>query len=208
MGDRVVPGSVFRRILDIHNAGEREADLTFLTALYAPPRHAGKGRIRRGTDGHVLSIVEERDLAPEDVSSHDNSIECNCPLYVIRAGTLLRHLRCLTDGNAQRQYYITDIVQAIAGESGEIRTLTVTPDDVEYELLCADVTRPGDLPNLEEVFTRVHQPPADSRIQEAARAILDNRHAGQVASIARQLQELLSTVAMEGLSFAPTVPWR
>lgn len=206
MGDRVVPASIFRKILAIHAGGPREADLTFLTALYAPPRHEGKGRIRRDASGHVLRIVEERDLAPEERTSGNNSIECNCPLYVIRAGTLFRHLRDLTNENAQRQYYLTDVIEAVAGEFGEIRTLTVTPDDEEYELLCADVTRPADLQTLEEAYTRTHQPPADSRIQEAARAITGNRHAGQVASIAAQLQELLATVAAEGVPFRPDRP--
>src|SRR3990172_1329868 len=45
MGDRIVPSSVFRRLWETHLAGASEADLTFLTALYQPPKNRGKGRV-------------------------------------------------------------------------------------------------------------------------------------------------------------------
>jgi hypothetical protein len=203
MGDRVVPSSIFRRLVETHVDGSAEADLTFLTALYEPPRHTGKGRIRRGDAGRVLRIVEERDLAPEETHLGDAGlIECNCPLYVVRAATLLRHLRDLTNDNAQGQYYVTDIVQSISAEGGDIRTLTVSPDDAEYELLCADVTRPADLAHLGDILVR-H---LDGGVQEAVRAITSGRHAGQIASITRQLDELLSTVKTEGVPFQADRP--
>src|SRR5689334_16044512 len=45
MGDRIVPASVLRRLYDTHLAAPQEADVTFLTAVYEPPRNRGKGRI-------------------------------------------------------------------------------------------------------------------------------------------------------------------
>ncbi|MCP5110612.1 MAG: NTP transferase domain-containing protein, partial [bacterium] len=39
MGDRIVPPGIFRTLWETHRAGEREADLTFLTALYQPPKN-------------------------------------------------------------------------------------------------------------------------------------------------------------------------
>ncbi|MCZ2078290.1 MAG: NTP transferase domain-containing protein [Bryobacterales bacterium] len=203
MGDRVVPASIFRRILGVHHEGAREAELTFLTAVHEVPRQAGKGRIRRNDSGRVLNIVEERDLPPGE--SPSGPVECNCPLYVIRAKSLFRHLREVTNGNAQGQYYLTDIVQSISQAGGEIRTLTITPEDEEYEILCADVTRPADLETLETVLTRRASPPGGA-IEKAVRAITADRHPGQIASIARQLQELVSTIAAEDLSFRPDRP--
>ncbi|HWQ53036.1 MAG TPA: NTP transferase domain-containing protein, partial [Bryobacteraceae bacterium] len=47
MGDRIVPSIVFGRLLETHRAGGREADLTFLTAHYEPPKNRGKGRVLR-----------------------------------------------------------------------------------------------------------------------------------------------------------------
>jgi CTP:molybdopterin cytidylyltransferase MocA len=203
MGDRVVPASIFQRILAAHHEGAREADLTFLTAVHERPRQKGKGRIRRDDEGRVLSIVEERDLPSDETPS--GAIECNCPLYVVRANTLFRHLREVTNRNAQGQYYLTDIVQSIAEAGGEIRTLTVSPEDEEYEILCADVTRPADLQTVEAVLTRRATPPAGV-IERAHRAITTDRHVGQIASIARQLQELVTTVAAEDMSFRPDRP--
>jgi hypothetical protein len=168
------------------------------------PRQAGKGRIRRNDAGRVLNIVEERDLPPEEAAR--GPVECNCPLYVVRANTLLRHLREVTNTNAQGQYYLTDIVQSIAETDGEIRTLTVSPEDEEYEILCADVTRPEDLAILEIVLARRSTPTVGGAIEKACRAITANRHPGQIASIARQLQELVSTIAAEDLSFRPDRP--
>jgi bifunctional N-acetylglucosamine-1-phosphate-uridyltransferase/glucosamine-1-phosphate-acetyltransferase GlmU-like protein len=65
MGDRIVPSSIFRRIWEVHRAGAQEADLTFLTALYEPPRDRGKGRILRDRNHRVTRIVEERDISAQ-----------------------------------------------------------------------------------------------------------------------------------------------
>jgi bifunctional UDP-N-acetylglucosamine pyrophosphorylase/glucosamine-1-phosphate N-acetyltransferase len=149
MGDRIVPSVIFRRLLETHGGPEREADLTFLTARYEPPKNRGKGRVVRGEDGRVVRIVEERDIPAErDPLTRQallNLPEGNCPLYVIRALTLLRYLQNLRNENAQGQYYLTDIVQLIARTGGEVRTITTTPADPEYDLLCSDVTQAADL---------------------------------------------------------------
>ena len=77
--------------------------------------------------------------------------EGNCPLYVIRAAALHRHLRALTNANAQEQYYLTDIIESIQAHGGDIRTVTISVADPEYDLLCSDVTRPTDLALLESI---------------------------------------------------------
>jgi hypothetical protein len=156
-----------------------------------------------------MKIVEERDLTPEDAACIDHPsglIECNSPLYILRADTLLRYSQRLTNDNAQGQYYLTDIVGMISAEGGDIRTLTVAPDEPAYELLSADVTRPADLIFLEDVLSRTRPTSPDGGVEAALRAITANRHAGQVASIARQLHELAVTVAAEELSFKPHRP--
>jgi bifunctional N-acetylglucosamine-1-phosphate-uridyltransferase/glucosamine-1-phosphate-acetyltransferase GlmU-like protein len=142
MGDRVVPSAVFRRLLETHCAGEREADLTFLTARYEPPKNHGKGRVLRGEDGRVLRIIEQRDIDAEEPALREALLgltEGNCPLYVIRALTLQRYLQDLTCDNAQGQYYLTDIVGCVSRNGGDIRTVTTTVADPEYDILCSDV---------------------------------------------------------------------
>ena len=212
MGDRIVPSSVFRRIWEAHRAGAQEADLTFLTALYEPPKDRGKGRILRDENHRVTRIIEERDISAqkEDPTGRRllDSVEGNCPLYVIRAATLMRHLRDLANDNAQGQYYLTDIIQSISRENGDIRTMTMTVSDPEYDLLCADVTRPMDLALLEGHLRSTGGSffPEESEVLQAAHVIAANRPPGQIASIARQLGELVSVIEQSKLNFKPDGP--
>src|SRR5690349_6350112 len=212
MGDRVVPASVFHRLWEAHRAGEQEADLTFLTARYEPPRNRGKGRVLRGEDGRVVRILEEKDIAaePDELARQAllNLTEGNCPLYMVRAVTLHSYLQPLTNTNAQGQYYLTDIIEAVSRDGGDIRTLMTTVSDPEYDLLCADVTKPMDLALLEGILasTRGLLFPEEMEVEQAARAITEGRPAGQTASIARQLRELLLAAAQEKLSFHPARP--
>ncbi|MFB3893895.1 MAG: NTP transferase domain-containing protein [Phycisphaerae bacterium] len=158
MGDRIIPTAVFRQLCDAHRGGPKEAGLTFLTALYEPDRLRGKGRIIRDGDGRVIGIVEEKDILAEPDPARRATLlasnEGNCPLYAIRARTLVQHLRDVTNANSQGQYYLTDIVQSIRRDGGDIRTVATTPGDNEYRVLCADVTRPADLAALAGVLQK------------------------------------------------------
>ena len=212
MGDRIVTPSVFRRLCETHRAGRHEADLTMLTAEYEPPKNRGKGRVVRAENGRVIRIIEQRDIDDlGDASARarlQELTEGNCPLYVIRAAALHRHLQVLTNANAQQQFYLTDIIEAIHAESGDIRTVTVTVADPEYDLLCSDVTRPTDLALLESVVASGGSLllSGGSDIEIAARAIIADRPAVQVAAIARQIEELIATASQEKLGFKPDQP--
>ncbi|MSU48841.1 MAG: hypothetical protein EXS37_07110 [Opitutus sp.] len=128
-------------------------------------------------------------------------------IYVIRATALHERLRELTNANAQQQYYLTDIVEAIHRRGGDIRTVTISVVDPEYDLLCSDVTRPADLALLESVVGSSRSLLAvGSDIEVAARAIASDRPAVQVAAIARQLAEMAAAAAREKLDFQPDQP--
>lgn len=211
MGDRIVTPSIFRRLLETHRAGSHEADLTLLTADYEPPKHQGKGRVVRAPNGRVTRIVEQRDIdaITDPTARHElqDLTEGNCPLYVIRAAALHRHLRALTNANAQQQYYLTDIIESIQGQGGDIRTVTISVADPEYDLLCSDVTRPTDLALLESIVAAKGSLLASgSDVELAANAILTDRPAAQVAAIARQIDELIAAAEREKLEFKPDQP--
>ncbi len=212
MGDRIVPSSVFRRLWETHHAGRREADLTFLTAQYEPPRNRGKGRVLRGENERVIRIIEEKDIAAEPDEARRTALldltEGNCPLYVVRAATLMRYLQDLTNANAQGQYYLTDIIEAISRERGEIRTITTTITDPEYDLLCSDVTRPDDLALLEGILASTGRLPfpEEQEIEELACRIQADRSPEQVTSIARQLDELRTLAHTEQIDLKPDRP--
>ena len=206
-GDRIIPSSVFRRLIQAHQSNEGEAHITFLTAEYEPPKNRGKGRVLRGENENVLRIIEEGDIAREADGPARQALleitEGNCPLYAMRAATLHQYAQGLTHENAQGQYYLTDLIEIISRAGGQVRTVTTTVADPEYDLLCSDVTRPMDLALLEGLLASAHGLlfPEDLEVEEAAKLIIAGRPAGQVASIARQLADLISTVAREKLGF-------
>lgn len=211
MGDRIVTASVFRRLYETHCLGSREADITLLTAIYEPPKNQGKGRVVRDALRKVTGIIEQRDIDelpdPETRQALLDTTEGNCPLYAIRASTLRRYLSRVDNRNAQGQFYFTDIIAAIHRDHGEIRTITTTPADPEYDLLCSDVTRPMDLALLEGVLSRAGIPLADStNLDDVAAALAHDRPAGQIASIAAQLEELADSAPASGLDLRPDEP--
>lgn len=75
-----------------------------LTANFTPP--TGYGRIVRGSRGQVLRIVEER-----EASARERKLsECNTGIMALPAKALKRWLKQLKNSNAQREYYLTDII--------------------------------------------------------------------------------------------------
>ncbi len=212
MGDRVIPETVFRRLLDTHGAGAGEADLTLLSAFYAPPAQHGKGRILRDAAGRIQRILEQNDIDgmadPVERQRLDELTEANCPLYAVRARTLHRLLGGLRNDNAQAQYYFTDLVEALRREDGDLRTISTRPSDPDYLVLCSDVTRPPDLARLESVLAAADADgavTADS-VRAAAEVIKADRSPGQTASIVEQLLELLQEAEREDTGLAPERP--
>ena len=228
MGDRIIPSGLFRRILAVHFGREagnepvpspaRQADLTMLTAVYDESRIKGKGRVVRDERKQIVRIMEERDImALADADSPgggekrllQNAFlslnEGNCPLYVIRARKLMELLMLLSNDNAQNQYYLTDIIEKIASEGGVIRSVTVRSSDPEYGVVCADVTRPDDIPRLESTLVEAGR--EQDEIARAAELIRSGRPAGQVASIRRQLEELRQAIVRRKLEFNPDAPF-
>ncbi len=213
MGDRIVPESVFRRLCEIHgHDGDGAPRLTLLTACYMPPRHIGKGRMERDAQGRVRRIIEQRDIDalsdPVERRLRHDITEANCPLYAVRATVLQRYLAGLTCDNAQNQFYLTDLVERLVGDGGDVRTLTVTPADAEYELLCSDVTRPQDLAPLEGILRLAvsNQTRDHGEVDSAMRRICCGRPAGQTAAIAAQLHELYVMAACDRLGFRDNLP--
>ncbi len=212
MGDRVIPSSVFRRIAKVHMEGDREADLTFMTAIYEPPKNSGKGRIFRDENGKVLRIMEERDIIREENPLTRQTLlgltEGNCPLYMIRASKLFTLLSGISNDNAQKQYYLTDIVQSVTEGGGEVRTITISVSEPEYDLLTSDVTQPIDLAMLEGLLSSNIGllVPEEMEIEKAALSIIDEKPAGQVQSVTRQIEDLITMIKREKLPFEPGKP--
>ncbi len=92
------------------------ADVALISCRAADP--TGYGRIVRGPDGAVTRIVEEKDAS----AAERKITEVNASIYLVDAKFLFSALRGLGRGNAQGEYYLTDIVargRAVAVEAEE-----------------------------------------------------------------------------------------
>ena len=121
-----------------------EKRLALLTFIKQPPK--GYGRIIRGHDGHVLAIVEEKDADEEQRAI----CEVNSGIMAMPTGRIGGWLSALRNENAQREYYLTDIV-ALAVQDGT-HVESVTTED-EWEV--AGVNSKVDLAMVERQFQRM-----------------------------------------------------
>jgi len=82
-----------------------EAIATILTAELDDP--SGYGRINRNDDGSVKRIVEDRDASKKELALR----EINSGIYVFQKEKLFDCLRLVKPGNAQGEYYLTDVFE-------------------------------------------------------------------------------------------------
>src|SRR5437763_439546 len=102
----------------------RRGDVGLLTARVANPN--GLGRVVRQRDGSVKAIVEDR-----DASEAERAIdEINTGFIAAPTALLARWVAQLTPHNAQREYYLTDIV-AMAVEEGVPVAAQIAEDERE-----------------------------------------------------------------------------
>jgi bifunctional UDP-N-acetylglucosamine pyrophosphorylase / glucosamine-1-phosphate N-acetyltransferase len=81
-------------------------DLRLLTAVLDDP--VGYGRIVRDRSGSVVRIVEEKDASAQEKAIR----EINTGIVCAPTAQLVRWLANLRNDNAQKEYYLTDIVAA------------------------------------------------------------------------------------------------
>jgi bifunctional UDP-N-acetylglucosamine pyrophosphorylase/glucosamine-1-phosphate N-acetyltransferase len=107
------------------SAAERApGQLAMLTSQVSDP--TGYGRILRGPDGAVRGIREHKDASPEE----RGICEVNPGVYAVRAAFLREALARLSDDNAQRELYFTDVV-AQAAALGAVSTVTWPFEDTQ-----------------------------------------------------------------------------
>jgi len=104
--------------------GGNQATLSVLTTMLEDPR--GYGRVVRGAEGQLLRIVEDKDLK----AGEEGIREINTGIYCVEAGFLFSALSSLSDQNAQREYYLTDIVEK-ASSRGKKTIAYIAVDPLE-----------------------------------------------------------------------------
>jgi len=97
-----------------------ESSFSLLTSYIDNP--TGYGRIIRNDIGDVVRIVEEKDAEGEERSI----CEINTGMMVVKAEPLKRWINSLENKNAQKEYYLTDIIKMAVDEG--ITVNTINPD--------------------------------------------------------------------------------
>jgi UDP-N-acetylglucosamine diphosphorylase/glucosamine-1-phosphate N-acetyltransferase len=112
-------------VMSLHDRHRSEgATVTVLTTIPEDP--AGYGRVVKADGERVVKIVEEKDAAPEEKMIR----EINTGIYCVESRFLFSAVAGLGNRNAQREYYLTDIVE-IACNNGLRASSFLAPDPVE-----------------------------------------------------------------------------
>ena len=88
----------------LHRLFAAADDVALLTVKLTEP--SGYGRIVRDWHGNVLRIVEERDADDDE----RKLTEVNTGILMAPTAKLKRWLKALSNENAQREYYLTDVI--------------------------------------------------------------------------------------------------
>ncbi len=104
-----IKSSTLERFLTLHY--ENKSDLSVLTSSISDA--SGYGRIIRNENGDFIKIVEEKDATDDEKKIN----EFNSGIYIVKSNILYKLLSKLKNNNAQKEYYLTDIIQ-IAYDAG------------------------------------------------------------------------------------------
>ncbi len=83
------------------------------------------GRIVRDTSGKILGIVEQKDASPEELEI----TEVNPAYFCFDNTWLWKELSELRNENAQKEYYLTDLVKKAFETGAKIITVTIDPKE-------------------------------------------------------------------------------
>jgi bifunctional UDP-N-acetylglucosamine pyrophosphorylase/glucosamine-1-phosphate N-acetyltransferase len=108
----LVTAETLEAFVGFHRAGGYRASV--LTADIQEP--GGYGRIVRQHGDQVNSIVEHRDAGPEVLKIH----EINSGIYVFDAAALFDSLAKVGNQNAQREYYLTDVIGILVAQNQKV----------------------------------------------------------------------------------------
>lgn len=122
---------------------ESRSTITLLTAKLDDP--SGYGRIIKNDNGEVTGIVEQKDASIEQLRIE----EVNTGIMIAEGGCLRRWVNTLSCDNAQKEYYLTDVVEMASKEGYKVTSVVV--DDPNETLGAND---PIQLADLEAIYHR------------------------------------------------------
>lgn len=108
----LIRGETLKKMMDFHQQGSYDG--TVLTAVLDDA--SGYGRIKRGQDGNIVKIVEDKDASPEEKEIR----EINSGIFSFKGSLLKSALGKIDNKNAQGEFYLTDIVEILRDEGYKI----------------------------------------------------------------------------------------
>ncbi|MDO8269259.1 MAG: sugar phosphate nucleotidyltransferase [Candidatus Levybacteria bacterium] len=108
----------FQKLYETHR--EKEAKITFITMQMENP--SGFGRIIRDEKDEVVGIVEEKNASEEQRKITEINLGC----YIIDKKYLEENIKNIAKNLVTGEYYITDIIDIIAGHNGKIAAYKLT----------------------------------------------------------------------------------
>lgn len=106
-----------QQLLSLHR--EQRATLSFISVV--TPEPDAYGRVIRDSAGKVLGIREARDCSCAELMIN----EINSGIYAVDSSFLPGAIESLKNENAQKEYYLTDIVEKAVSEGQNVSTLVV-----------------------------------------------------------------------------------
>ncbi len=134
----------FRSLVDA--AREPNARAAVLTMFQDNP--TGYGRIMKDARGFIERIVEEKDATPDEKAVR----EVNSGTYVFDGPLLFEGLKTIGTDNAQREYYLPDVLQHIRRSGYDVRAVLL-----EDAICGRGINSREELAALEE-YLRAHAP--------------------------------------------------
>lgn len=83
------------------------------------------GRIIRDESGHIVGNIENKDATEEQRTI----TEVNPCFFVFDGAWLWKHLELLRNENAQKEYYLTDLVKSAFSEGFTISSVSIPPEE-------------------------------------------------------------------------------
>ena len=111
----LIGADCLRELVTYHRA--QRAAATVLSAIVGQPGRLG--RIVRGPEGELAAIVEAGDATEEQLTLN----EINTGTYVFRSPLIFNMLAKIRRDNAQAEYYLTDVIGALATTGEKVQAL-------------------------------------------------------------------------------------
>jgi len=105
-------------LIEAHTAQRNSA--TLLTAVLDDATHYG--RVVRDSRGAVMKVVEAKDADAQTLAIR----EINTSIYCFDRAELADNLSRLSNDNAQGEYYLTDVVEVLAGSGKRVGAVIAT----------------------------------------------------------------------------------